>query len=241
MESLREQLSLKNLTLVNCDEIKDDNYKFNNENSNKIMIKITCGHELKRAISTLFIKGSDIVCRHCKRNEKYGFNEDDSSITCRECNHVNTNCKSTNLGKFKCRACKHNASKFEIDLYNKLTALNFVVSKNYWYNKDNGSLTGDLWFKKDDKTVVIEVDDNNHKNKNLVSHRAKDVIILAQDEVQLIRVFNKDIEVFVQHINDILEMDDKIIVFQASKGSTKLYDSIYSGDFENTVKIKKVD
>jgi very-short-patch-repair endonuclease/DNA-directed RNA polymerase subunit RPC12/RpoP len=228
METLAKKLLESKIELINCDKIDDGNYAFNGLNKNLITVKKECKHELERRISTLYNKKDAIVCKTCKKENKYGFNTEDKTITCKDCGHVNNDCKGVNLHLFRCRQCKLKEDKAETDLYKRLCDLGFKVCKNYRF-KDDGSLTGDLYFEMKEKTIVIEVDDNNHKKVTLESHLTKDgIVLLGSKDVRMIRVWNKDIDLFMEHLNRLLEIDAKIVVFNSSKESNNVYKSIYS-------------
>lgn len=229
METLAKKLLDCKIELISCDKIVDGNYAFTGVNKNMITVKKECEHELERRISTLYNKKDAIVCKTCKKEKKYNFNTEEKTITCKDCGHVNNDCKGVNLHLFRCRKCQLKENKAETELYNRLCERGFKVCKNYRFNKDNGSLTGDLYFEMKEKTIVIEVDDNNHKKKTLDSHLAKDgIITTGSKDVQMIRVWNKDIDLFMQHLDRLLEIDAKIVVFNSSKESNNVYKSIYS-------------
>ena len=230
MDKLIEGLQKMNMTLVNYDQIEDENYKFSIQNKNKITVKPACGHELVRTISTLYSKrnGGDhgIVCKHCntKKNHQY----ENGNKTCSLCDHVNINVPSTNLGVFRCRYCQHDETKVETKLYKFLVDKGYKIGKSYWF-KNDGSLTGDFYFVDDDgTTVVIEVDENNHKKAHLKSHQDKDNIVLNGTGVKMIRFHAKDLDKFKDVFEEYLKRDDLIQVAILSKTSKKLYESIYA-------------
>jgi hypothetical protein len=65
------------------------------------------------------------------------------------------------------------------------------MKKSYWYNENDGSLTGDLYLKIDEKTYAIEVDEPNHlTKKSRTNGGVKNKIIKRKKDTVLIRCHN---------------------------------------------------
>lgn len=245
MEDLkRKVLEKKGYTVKDDSDVNSliDNFVFNNLNTCNIELILTCGHEHKGKISSIYNK--DVNCKECKNLDKYNYDINKNERTCTDCGYVHKNISRSNLKKWKCWKCKDGKRlKAEVLLGRLLSDKGYDVCKSYKYINEEGiktSKTGDLYFEHNDETIVIEVDENSHlikKNRN--SHMKKDIMILHTENTRLIRVNSNEVENIAKCIEDVLKLKEKIIIFATTNESKKFFEKLYPL-YEN-VKFFKAD